>query len=391
MKMFCAVLAMLLLMNTGICQDAVPKEIKDMSEDQLESRIASINNGDTGNLLLLPSAVSSVYAPKEGWSYTHHAQIALFQDKLYVTFSQGNKNEDDCGQRVMLSVSEDHTTWSTPQPLCDSMMGEDSLRVLVNGGLYATQDRLVAYYFGYEYRKASLRGENLRPLEDAYRYNHAVYVISTTDGVHWTEPSRIITSACVNHSPEALRSGRLLMCGSEVFMISDEPSGLTGWRTKRTYADAALAEGAKLICEGSFFQTDDEAIFMMLRSNTEYLYCAVSTNNGDTWTRPYKTAFTDCGTKFKFGRLPDGRYYYVGSPIPKSGRNPLVLSLSEDGITFDKNYILRNEPYTQQFEGMYKGGVYGYPAVALVDDTLYVVYSKHKEAIEVTAIRLTDL
>ena len=68
-----------------------------------------------------------------------------------------------------------------------------------------------------------------------------------------------------------------------------------------------------------------------------------------------------------------------------------MLCLSENGVDFSLQYILRNEPYEQQIEGLYKGGVYGYPSVAITDDALYVIYSKHKEAIEVTKVSLAAL
>ena len=158
-----------------------------------------------------------------------------------------------------------------------------------------------------------------------------------------------------------------------------------------TPAGTAYERGAELLTESSFFQTDDGVIHLMLRTNTDYLWCSESYDDGVTWTEPYPTNFTDCWAKFQFGRLPDGRFFYVGSPIPGSGRNPLMLCLSENGADFSRQYILRNEPYEQQIEGLYKGGLYGYPSVTVANDALYVIYSKHKEAIEVTRVALASL
>ena len=130
---------------------------------------------------------------------------------------------------------------------------------------------------------------------------------------------------------------------------------------------------------------------MMYRSNTDRLWCAIGRKNGEFWSGPYPTNFSDCGTKMRFGRLSNGRYFYIGSPVPGSNRLPLVLSLSDDGLCYDRHYILRDEPYKQQFSGMYKGGVYAYPDAVEAEGKLYIVYSKHKEAIEVTTISISDL
>ena len=68
-----------------------------------------------------------------------------------------------------------------------------------------------------------------------------------------------------------------------------------------------------------------------------------------------------------------------------------MLCVSEDGENFDRHYTLRDEPYTKKYPGLYKGGVYGYPVSLVHDGYLYVIYSKHKEAIEVTRVALSDI
>jgi hypothetical protein len=356
-----------------------------------EEAAEKVNNRAGGTVLKLESSTGSVYIPEEGWGYAHHPHIQFFKGRFYATFSQGKENEDDCGQRIMVASSEDGLNWSEPVPLVDSVQGKDSQLVLVNAGLYTDGERLVAYYGSYEYRADTLRGPNLRPLEDAHRIDYAMHYVLTGDGSAWQEPVDMSIPFGCNYGPLPLRSGRLLMCGGTTYPYTDDPAGLDGYQTGRIDGEDARNRGAATITEGSFFQTDDGVIHMMLRSNTDYLWCAESRDDGATWSDAYPTNFTDCKTKFQFGRLPDGRFFYVGSPIPGSGRNPLMLCLSDNGADFSSQYILRNEPYKQQIEGLYKGGVYGYPSVTLTDDAMYIIYSKHKEAIEVTKIDLSAL
>ena len=356
-----------------------------------EEAAAKINNRAGATVTKLDSEVGSVYVPKVGWGYAHHPHIQFFKGRYYATFSQGRENEDDCGQRIMLSVSPDGLTWSEPVPLVDSVQGRDSELVLVNAGLYTDGTHLGAYYGSYEYRADTLRGPNLRPLEDAHRIDYAMHYVLTGDGEAWEKPVDMDIPFGCNYGPIPLQSGRLLMCGGTTYPYTDDPAGLDGFKTGTIDGEGAKRRGAKTITEGSFFQTDDGVIHMMLRSNTDYLWCAESTDDGVTWSDAYPTGFTDCKTKFQFGRLPDGRFFYVGSPIPGSGRNPLMLCLSENGADFSRQYILRNEPYEQQIEGLYKGGLYGYPSVTVANDALYVIYSKHKEAIEVTRVALASL
>jgi len=130
---------------------------------------------------------------------------------------------------------------------------------------------------------------------------------------------------------------------------------------------------------------------MMLRSNTVTLWHSESRDNGESWSAPVITGYTDDGSKSHFGRLPDGRIYGVSNPIVRSGRDPLAMCISEDGEHFDRHYILRDEPYKMKKEGLYKGGLYAYPHTFIKDGYMYVIYSKRKETIEVTKLNVDQL
>lgn len=63
--------------------------------------------------------------------------------------------------------------------------------------------------------------------------------------------------------------------------------------------------------------TEDGVIHMQLRTNSELLWQTKSADDGATWSPPHATGFSDNATKFHYGRLPDGRFYYVRCPDPE--------------------------------------------------------------------------
>lgn len=348
-----------------------------------------------------------VYAPKResDWTYAHHPHMAYFQGKLYVIWSSGRVNEDDLGQRVMMAASDDFRHWSEPQALVDSRRGKHSEVVLTAGGLHRFDGGLTAYFGQYEYRSEQIAG-GTRKMEDKGHCDTGLYAVTTTDGERWSEPRDMGVPLVPNHGPMRTSTGRLILSGNIMFPYSDDPSGLSGWQRTGIYA-AELADGIRddsesiwsvrermgwptVLCEGSCYETDDGMLRMLLRSNTQFLWVTESGDNGETWSAPKETDFTDNAAKFHFGRLPDGRYYYVGCPDPEPrwARTPLVLSLSDDGIRFDRHFILGSERETPLFPGAYKGGVYGYPHTLVHDGYLYVAYSVCKERIAVMRVEI---
>lgn len=355
---------------------------------------AAAFNNKSSSVVDISSNTGRVYTPVEDASFAHHPFLTYFKGRFYAMFSLGYQNEDDCGQHVMYAVSSDGLNWETPKPLVDVTMGEHSEYVMVPMGFYNDNDQtLVAYYWWFEYDESSLRGKNLRPLADT-KYttkNKRQFALVSKDGENWTKSVTFASGGGGNYPPISLKSGRLLMTGATVHSFTDDLSGTGRWSMSVTKTGTAYERGASLLTESSAFQTDDGIIHLLIRTNTDYLWYSESYDDGVTWTEPHPTNFTDCWAKFQFNRLPDGRFYYVGNPVPGSSRNPLVLIVSDDGVNFDKWFLLRKESQRRQFDGLYKSGVYGYPHSIIVGDYMYVIYSIYKEIIEVSRIALSDL
>lgn len=355
-----------------------------------------------------PVEVMRLYEPTTEWTYSHHPSITAFDGQLIAQWSNGRANEDDVGQRVLTSVCTDFDKWSDPAPLLDSRKGEDSEVVLTAAGFHQHESRLIAYYGQYEYKKESLSEDGTRPHGDTNHTSPSLWALQSEDGRTWSAPVNMGVPIVPNHGPQPTASGRLIIAGNVMFPYTDDPAGLSGWTPAGILPADMFEEGDDserfwLVknrmgwpvgqCEGSFYQTDDGVLHMLLRTNTEHLWITESNDDGVTWSPPEATAFTDNATKFHFGRLPDGRFYYVGcpDPEPKWQRTRLIVSVSEDGALFDRHWILGDDVYEMQGEGLHKNGQYGYPTTLLHGGYLYVIVSRRKEAVEVIRTPLEAL
>jgi hypothetical protein len=336
-----------------------------------------------------------IYVPDTAWMYSHHASVTHFKNKFIAIWSNGMIDEDKAGQRVVFATSKDFFHWSAPKVLASpSTYKSDTLNVLTAAGFHQFNDTLIAYYGEYSPHKTN---------------THLRAKISV-DGEHWSKSMDMHVPVNPNHGPQKTETGRLIISGNFTFPYTDDYRGLRDWKMSSLYADSLYKEDNPAtfyapadknnlppLCEGSFFQTDDKVIHMLLRVTGEgwkgKLWLTESADNGEHWSLLGETNFTDNDSKFHFGRLPDRRFYYVGIPdtLHHYARTPLVLSLSQDGKLFGKNYIIADEPYTLKKEGLWKGGQYGYPHTIIYKSYMYVVISRQKEAIEVIRFKLSEL
>lgn len=341
----------------------------------------------------LPSDHLLVAPFDPGRTYCHHAGLAWFCGRLYATWSSGPADEDVPGQQVLLSWTEDFFHWHPPIVLGAPQKGSCADTCLQNGFLFATEDELFAVYREYDFAASMFREDGsfdpTRPWELAGCHD---YYRSTRDGDTWG--AQMPSPVSANEAPRRTASGRYIGgCGNAV-IYSDAPNGHNWLLSKQTEEDlrAALGRGARMLTEASWYQTDDKIIHLMQRSNAGYIWHCESYDNGATWSGNYPTNFATDHTMPYFGRLPDGRFYFVGDPFcSNDSRYPLALCLSDDGRDFDTVYILRNEPYVMRTPGWAKGGYFAYPEVLIHGDYMYVLYSKHKEVMEITRVALKDI
>ena len=357
----------------------------------------------------LPVERAWVYRPSEKWTYSHHPHLAFFRGRFHAMWSNAPQHEDEPGQRVLTASSDDFVHWSRPRPLVDSQRGQAGLRVLTAAGWHQDGGTLVAYYSRFEHDPAGI-AEGPGGFYAARHVDVRLMAVTSENGRHWSDPIDLHLPVVGNHGPRPTASGRLILCGHLSLPHTDQSDGLGGWTMAGLYAPdpgapfvddfyhvSATAKAAGWpthLAEACFVQSDDGVIHVFLRSQENRLWRSVSRDDGETFSAPEPTDFTDDGARSHLGRLPDGRFYHVGTPDPHGRqivRSPLVLSISRDGADFDTSYILADSPYEMQRDGFRKPGQYGYPHTLIREGFLHVIVSRRKEAIEVLRVDIAAL
>jgi hypothetical protein len=361
---------------------------------------------------------ASVFRGREGQAFNHQAQLSWDGERMYATWSSCARDEEEAGQHVVMAVSDDvGRTWSKPTVVAPSRPGRFAPSVVVSSGTRVVGDVLVAYYGEWERFEAARDKER-----EAARWNeggHSVFDVRTearlsrNGGETWSEPMVVIPDQFGFMPPMAIRSGRLILPAHLTCAITDDPMGLIGW--ERTglpglppgYLDdwyshkrgAAILGLDHRFNEAHCYQTDDGVVHMMLRNeNGTRMGVTESRDDGRTWSRPRLTGFTNSVSRSQFGRLPDGRFFCVNCPAParegaspstRTPRTPVVLALSDDGVVFDRHYVLGDEAQGEpRIPGYLKHGRYGYPFLAIANDTALMIYSTNKEDINVARFRV---
>jgi len=384
------------------------------------------NHWGSANTTVLDPPEICVFRSGPGTSYNHHHQVLFDRGRIYVSWSNGFRNEDNPGQHMVLSVSDDEgRTWTAPTTVTPPLPEKTSTYTAM--GIREHKGQLIAYYGHYGYTPLSLDENGLPrvgsdPLYHDYSDDPTQWVhqntftdlrVSKDRGETWGAPSRIIDRFVPNLKPAPTHSGRLIMPGNITFPYTDDKAGLHGWKTvgiprlptwtvddPEGFGKACFSRhDPRLYCEADFFQTDDNKIHMMLRTlplpgqkHEGLLAVTESMDDGRSWSEPVLTSYTDCSCRFQFGRLPDGRFFGLSCPNPKGGRTPLVLALSKDGVVFDRHFILGEQPSTKpRLPGGSKGGAYGYPTCDISNGKMYIVYSRTKEDIYFMKLDLSSL
>ncbi len=336
---------------------------------------------DYDQLPRLPGSHMFVNDVRLQMGVNQHNYLAFHDGQYWIMWSDGPGIEDRVGQRVKYATSPDGLKWSAPQYLTPVPEGANT------PSLYGTRSERG---FRYIARGFWLRNNELLALASldeaagffgpglalrAFRYN------KTWD--KWEDIGVVHEDAINNFSPQQLPGGEWMMSRrkhdyttSGVEFLIGGVGKLTDWKSFPVLGSASELAAE----EPTWWVLPDSNLAALFRDNRKsgFLYRSFSADNGRTWSTPVRTNFPDARSKFSSTRLKDGRYVLVSNANPEK-RDPLVLSISDDGIVFNKMYYLVGGRHVD------------YPHVIEHDGHLLVAFAGGKQTVEVIKIRLSDI
>lgn len=324
-------------------------------------------------------------------SYNHHNQIAKFRDRYFYAWSNGFRNEEDAGQRVLIADSEDARNWGDPRVVLDVEPGSQWAHNCV--AMHPTEDYLYIVIMSEEteHDETVTGMRRIRP-DNAY-----MDVYRSADGVEFEKAfSYGSTIKWIFEAPRLTQEGRL-MC---VCTTMDGVPAILLWPGDDICADPEFIrveepEGARFpYGESTWYQLDSGRIIVFWRDEGASLHAYVnySDDGGRSWSVPMISDIPDSMSRLYAGRLSDGRYYLVNNAIPTLlDRIPLMLLLSSDGVTFDDVYMINDSPVEMRRKGLLKINGHQYPCCIVDGDSLIVAYDANKEDIMCEVIDATSL
>lgn len=332
---------------------------------------------------------ATVYQAEQGKSqYNHGAVLFAHNGTLYAQWQSSSRDEDAADTRVLYATSRDGLQWSAPEVLAPAR--EEA--VVTSGGWWAAGDDLYAFI-------------NVWPHQLSPRGGYPE-VFTSHKGGDWSGPVR----------PQ-FASGELLdgvieqdfhaYCGRLVTALHRQPgllvtpiftedlSGLRGW-TLGKFENSSVKKHVSRELEPSNFRRKDGSLVMVFRDQQSSfrVLAAESKDCGETWSQVQKTNMPDSRAKQSAGNLPGGTAYIVNNPSGSKTREPLTITLSDDGALFDRAYLLRaggDKLEGPRYTGLYKRKGFSYPKSYVWKDHLYVAYGENKEDIVITRIPLASL
>ena len=321
---------------------------------------------------------------KENGGVNQHNYLIHHNGKFWLMWSDGPQVEDKVGQRVSYSTSVDGATWDKPAfitPLPENS-GPDS-------PYYGQRSD---YGFRWIARGFWLRNNELIALASIDEANRFFGPSLELKAFKWNEIQKawedlgvVYKDAINNFPPKKTPDGNWMMSRRPHNYRDAGVDCLVGGKTSiydwQVYP--VLGSNSQLSAEEPYWWIlpDGKNIMSMYRDNSRsgFLYRAFSSDNGRTWSKPVKTNFPDTASKFHGLRLSDGRYVMVSNARPERPRDPLVLSVSDDGMVFNKMAFLIG------------GRWLDYPHILEHEGYLYVAFSGAKQTVEVLKIKISDL
>ncbi|UUO07749.1 exo-alpha-sialidase [Blastopirellula sp. J2-11] len=337
---------------------------------------------DFRKLPVVPSEHATISDVRVQKGVHQHNYLVFHNGQYWAMWSDGPGVEDLVGQRVSYATSKDGMNWTKPKYLTPEPPGsgpgtphygkwsQHGFR-WISRGFWQRDGELLALASLDE--SGSFFGPSLELR--AFRWEEAQQ--------DWADIGVVHDNAINNFPPKRIPSGEWMMSRRTFDYSRRGVDFLTGGvkAIDKWESFPVLGTSEALAAEEPYWWVlPDNRLAALFRDNRQsgYLYRSFSEDNGRTWSRPIKTNFPDARSKFSGVRLKDGRYVLVSNPHP-TRRDPLAISISDDGVVFNKMGYLTGGRHVD------------YPHVIEHDGVLMVAFAGQKQTVEVLKIRLEDL
>ena len=345
--------------------------------------------------------VKTIYRANEKiGTFVNHPQLAFFKGQMYCAFQLCPANEDASDSVAVYNRSADLNKWTAPE-----VIGPPTTDHTFRASVGWLQD-------GDQLHALILRRDNSPPGEvtvTEYR--------TSSDGENWSDLRVLLPDIMGSESARAITpGGRILFLGhghqiengtaahKACSYYHDGTDFSEGWKESVYPQELVMyASGEKpisRIIEASWFRRLNGELVLVSRDllRSGYIFAAVSKDRGATWGESLLTNIPDSSNMQCAGNLPDGTCYMLTTPglVSKvdsrlQPRTPLILWLSNDGVLFDRAFLIRSVPPPRRFDGKSKTVGYSYVGSLVHNGFLYVSYATNKEDIEMSCIPLAAL
>lgn len=321
-----------------------------------------------------------------------HSYLIHFDGKLWCSWSDGPKVEDEPTQEVTFATSNDGKTWSKPQSITGTPDASDAY---IARGLWVREGELLA--LAAHYRGKGAFGA---PQEKQLRLEAFAWDRSTQT---WKFRGRVYDNAINNFAPEQLASGEWITTRRDSqFNVSILLGGKTALDAWQNFPVVGIAQVAGFRPdEPILWPLDDNSLYALFRDNggSRRLFQSTSQDGGRTWKSPQLTNFPNASSKLYSMKTSRGYRVLVLNACPQAGRRELYLAVSSDSRTFTRMAKLDipgpdSVPKdVSRIEKKFAKGIAGlqYPHVIEHNGQLLVAFSRGKVEIDVFTVPLGDV
>lgn len=356
---------------------------------------ADIRNG-AGFTKLAKAEHSFVWQPavKEDGAYNHYACLIFHKGVFYAMWGNHSLGEDAPGQRVLYSSTTNWKEWTGAKEL---FAAPGPVLPRSEDGIHFKPDRW-AIIDDELYAVVFVHGAGRYPIARQVKGN------GDLGEPFLVEP--LPANASLPAYMQGINTTQLLPIADKVTNWYQQNDHISWWADAAKGVQRKAVDGASLI-ESFMYRTKEDEQVVMLRNwgtsrnpvHNNRMYVSFKKGAGG-WATPYPTDIPDAPSRAQALKLPDGRILLIGNQNVTHfdaalylDRDPITISISNDGYVFDKVYCLRTgSPTTFRFTGISgRNPGYAYSSSIVHEGFLYTLYSIGKEDMGISRVPLSDL